>query len=228
MVIESRQILVANDPSAMYNVLSMGFKVFLCTEDMYIPPEVVNHPNCIKVSVLLPPYEALSAELNRDVGTMTMLYNQYLSTDPSAVSILGMMHIGLYQGTPLCICFGSEVRDLEFWKVLLEYIQNAYGVTFAELGHIGGYIDTDYVANTLYSLYVMRELTAAQVLVMYPKNLDFTIPLMNALSMEIGHPPEINDFQSLNNFFKGIAGSMNGSFINASGQNLRSPFTFGG
>ena len=227
-MIKQSQIIISNNPSMMYNLLSMGFKVFLCTEDMYIPPEVVNHPNCIKVSVLLPPYEALSAELNRDMNTMSILYTQYLSTNPSAVSILGMMHIGLYQGTPLCICFGSEAKDLEFWKVLLDYIRKAYGIVFAELGNIGGYIDTSYVPITLYNLYVMKELTAAQVLVMYPSDIDFTIPMMNALSAEIGHPTEVNDYQSLNNYFKAMAGSMNGSFTNASGQNLRSPFTFGG
>lgn len=213
--------LVMTDSSQAFMLLSQGYRVLLCTEDP-IPQEILSHPNVIKMSVVLPPYEVLSKELNGDIGGMEYDYTTYLMNDVNASTLLDMVVLSANAGNPIALCFGSEVKDLHFGDVLIRHFQNNLGLFFAPNGY--GVIDEIKVGYAVERLFMRGELTAMQALSFYPQNVDFSPSMLNYLAILLRPPVQPSE---LNWYFKNMAQDMNGQHTNQYGQALFCPFEAG-
>ena len=218
-MIEQRNLILLNDPSVAYGLLSTGYRVLICTEDP-LPIEVETHPNTVKLSVLLPPYEVVSMEINGDYNGMAAAYQQYLQTNPTVASIVLISVLSAYLGTPMAICFGSEVRDLKFGEVLLGYLNAQFGLIFSPYGT--GYINTDCIPYVVSALYCMGEINGMQALSYYPSGINIEGNMLNRLIFEM-HPPVKQE--EANNYFMGMVQQIKGQYANQYGKEYYTPFT---
>lgn len=213
--------LVLTDSSQAFILLSQGYRILLCTEDP-VPPEVIAHPNTIKMSIVLPPYEVLSKELNGDIVGMQYDYIAYLMNDPNASVLLDMLVLSANAGNPIALCFGSEVNDLRFGSVLLGYLQNNLGIYFAPNGY--GAIDKIKVGFAVERLLMRGELTAMQALSFYPIGIDLSPSMLSQLAAMLCPPVQANE---LNQYFKNMVRDLNGQHTNRYGQAYFCPFEAG-
>ena len=224
-MVEQRNLVLAYDPNQMYPLLAQGYRVLLCTEDP-IPPEVDSHPDSLRMSILLPPYEVVSYEINGDVNTMAAAYQQYLATNPSVITIIDIIYLSAYLGNPTAICFGSEVRDLHFGQVLLQYLSMTMGLNFQPNGY--GSIETNICASVVSRMYLMNEINGTQALSYYPPNMDIEFNMLKKLIAEF-NPPLVGADMVMdgNTYFRNMVLQLKGQATNTNGQQFYSPFTAG-
>ena len=218
-MIEQRMLTLLTDPSLAYPLLATGNRVLICTEDP-LPVEVETHPNTVKLSVLLPPYEVVSMEINGDYNGMSAAYKQYLQTNPTVASIILITALSAYLGTPMALCFGSEVRDLKFGNVLLGYLNSQFGLVFSPYGN--GCINTDCIPYVISALYCMGEINGMQALSYYPSGVNIEGNMLNRLIQEMQPPVKMEE---ANNYFMGIVNQIKGQWTNQYGKEYYSPFT---
>ena len=215
-------IILFNDPNQTYPLLAQGYKVLLCTEDP-VSMEVETHPNTIRMSVLLPPYEVVSMEINGDINGMGIAYTNYLTGNRTTVTILRIIYMSVYQGNPIVLCFGSEVNDLNFGKVLVNCLMYYFGLSF--IPNNTGYINEEYVKPSISDLYLNGEINAMQALSYYPQNVEIDPPVLMKLVQDL-NPPVI-DMQTANQYFMQLINDMKGQYSNKNGQQYYCPFELG-
>ena len=225
MILQRNLLIVSNDIMALHELLAQGYRVLLCTEDQ-LPADIMMHPNVMKMTVLLPPYEVVSLEIDRQYDSAMNRYVNYLSAYPSAASMCNIIYLAALGGTPLGIYFGREQNDLQFPNWLLTYFQNFIGLQFSTALGCGA-INTDMAPTILLNMYLNCELQAMQVLAYYPPNTDLPPQMVDKLMAELLPPVPSGDIQAGNAYFKDLILQMNGQATNQYGQALRCPFTAG-
>lgn len=219
---ENRNLVLCFDPNQTYPLLAQGYRVLLCTEDPLLP-EIQANPNAVKLSVLLPPYEIVSMEINGDFNGMATAYMQYLANNPTAASIIYITVLSAYLGTPMVLCFGSEVRDLHFGNALLQYLQMNFGLVFSTYGT--GSINTDIIPVVIANLYLLGEIDGMQALSYYPVNANIDPRMLQKLVMEMNPPIQHpGDIYESNLYFKQMIMDMHGQSTNSSGKEFYCPF----
>ena len=214
MQVPANLALVVNDLNSVQYLLAQGYKVLLCTEDA-IPAEIVVHPNVIKVSVLLPPYEVVSLELYH-----------YLSTYNTAISLCDIIYITALKGTPVCLYMGSEYNDLMCVQAIPQFFASYMGMLFVPYGAMG-MLETNVAPRVLTQEYLMSNFTGLQILSFYPKDMDLPQPMIEKLIMELHPPIQIGDIAGANEYFKSTIKLMNGQAMNEYGQKYWMPFVGG-
>lgn len=217
--------LIANDLMSMNYLLAQGYKVLLCTEDP-IPAEIQVHPNVIKVNVLLPPYEVVSLESDRQWDSaVTQLYH-YLSTYQTAVSLCDIIYITALRGTPIVLYMGSEYNDLMTVQAIPQFFANYMGLLFVPYGATG-LIELDVAPRVLTTEYLSGNFTGMQILSFYPKDMDLPQQMIDKLIMELHPPIQIGDYAGANQYFKSMIQVMDGQAVTQYGQKYWMPFTGG-
>ena len=87
----------------------------------YTPKEFIEY------SLLLPPYQALEAEINGDMAAYEMYYDNYLSTSEACFSAIASLIVAAYHGTNI-IMYIEEGNNLSHKQFLIKYIYNRYGI----------------------------------------------------------------------------------------------------
>lgn len=112
---------------------------------------------CTMMSILLPPYAAIEAELNRDFLTAQDIYRNYLlGPDPTAA--LAAIMTALYAELDIVLFVSpDEAKSLQFSGVLCEYLMKAFGLPCASLSSQNTYPflsdEPCHVANRLALMY---------------------------------------------------------------------------
>lgn len=224
MLMQANLVLVVNDVNALYTLLPQGYKVLLCTEDE-LPSTIQIHPNVIKGSVLLPPYEVVSFEVDRQLDTAVNKYFTYLSTYSAASSICNIAYIAALKGTPLALYLGSESNDLQTVQQLPRYLQYVKGMWFNQYGP--GSIELDAAPAILQEEYLNGNFSGMQILSFYPQNMDLPEMVLVKLLNELMPPVDRNDLVAANQYFKQLILTMNGRYANQYGQPYYCPFIGG-
>lgn len=87
----------------------------------YTPKEFIEY------SVLLPPYQALEAEINGDMVAYETYYGNYLSTNEACFSAIVSLIVAAYHGTNI-IMYIEEGNNLSHKQFLIKYISNRFGI----------------------------------------------------------------------------------------------------
>ena len=225
MQVPANLALVVNDLNSVQYLLAQGYKVLLCTEDA-LPAEILVHPNVIKVSVLLPPYEVVSLESDRQFDSAIQQLYHYLSTYSTAVSLCDIIYITVLKGTPVCLYMGSEYNDLMSVQAIPQFFTSYMGMMFVPYGAMG-MMETGVAPRVLTQEYLMGNFTGLQILSFYPKDMDLPQPMLEKLIMELHPPIAIGDYQGANEYFKSTIKLMDGKAMNEYGQKYWMPFTGG-
>lgn len=224
MLIPANLTLVVNDVNSLYALLAQGYKVLLCTEDE-LPSTIMIHPNVIKASVLLPPYDVVSLEVDRQFDTAFNKYTMYLSTYNAASSICNIVYISALKGTPMALYLGSESNDLQTIKQLPRYLEYYKGLIFNQYNM--GAIETNAAPMILQEEYMNGNFNGMQILSFFPFNMDIPEMILVKLIAELRPPIDPNNLQEANQYFKQLILSMNGQYANQYGQRLYCPLVGG-
>lgn len=213
--------MVVNEPGSLPMILAQGYKVLLCTEDS-IDPNILMHPNIVKSSILLPPYEALTRECDCMTQDAIMTYQQYLIQHPNVRSFMQIVYLSVYMNNPICLYLGTEAMDLQLVQQLPNLLAECYGLNFG-----GQTIELSILPAIFEQMYIGGDLTGIQLLSYWPQNTDFTPAILTRLVGEIPPPVPIANINAVNAYFKDVAAAMNGTVKSAYGQTLYMPFQGG-
>lgn len=100
--------------------------------------------NFIPCSVLLPPFEALNADINGNSALYKQIYMQYLTMNKYCFDMFATILVALYNG--INITLFVEGGELSHAKFLAEYLIGTFGITpCTDINHPAAY-------NTAYDL----------------------------------------------------------------------------
>lgn len=81
----------------------------------------------IAASVLLPPYESVSAEIDGNIDAANYIYEQYLDTSEPCFGMFATILVALYNGVNIVLYIDGG-HDLSYINVLLKYFDVRYGL----------------------------------------------------------------------------------------------------
>lgn len=216
--------MIVNDYNTLHMALSQGYKVLLCTEDP-LPQDIMIHPNIVKVNVLLPPYEAVSHEVDGDFSGACNQYMQYLSASPEVLSIGSIIYVSALLNHPMMLYFGSEYSDLYTLQSLPTCLSNLFGLCFSP--STVGSIDLNFAPNVLRYACMTGLFTPMQILSYYPKNMAIPYDLEVMIANGVNAPVDVNDQMALDQFIRESMYVLNGQSANQYGQKYYNPFARG-
>jgi hypothetical protein len=133
------QAMLLSSPMEVYNfTINNGGKAVFVTEDD--EPSIRSLPNKLEASILLPPYEAIAAELDGDYATAETLYVQWLYTK-ECKDYINLITFAIMQGIPVGLYFGHQIQEMRYPSVLMRFFQAYMGVTFGNGMTLGVYDD---------------------------------------------------------------------------------------
>lgn len=191
-------VWLLDTPEVVLNYALQGGKVLMITEDE--DPRLQYIPSKITASILLPPYGALSDELDGMLDRSRAKYYQYLSSqEPS--EFIAVLMAATVQGINIGLYFGDQLSDLKFPWVFLDYLAAYKGLT---VGYRNGMpaLDERILPMTLLELYSKGLVSAEQYLMYMPVGYDIHPFMLNEL-IRIFRPAFV-DNGDYNAYFKGL------------------------
>lgn len=152
---------MANYPSNIWIVTESDFDQFTFTggKVVYIVEEpslrFKTHPAIITAGALLPPMEAIEAELNGNLFESSAIYERYLVSEEANMYISILIAASIKQ-IPIGIMFGRDELNMQFPKMFIDFIYKAYGLVIGVTGKIHPYIIEEALPYDLAMLYNMN------------------------------------------------------------------------
>ena len=146
-----------------------GGRIIFITEDD--DPRLQYIPNKVKASILLPPYDILSDELDGNLELAQDKYYNYLSRTPEPVEFITVILAAALQNKKIGLYFGPELKDLQFPKMFLNYLYFAKGLSVG-YRNTQPFIRKEFMPVILSDLYVREYITPEQYLLDMPANCD--------------------------------------------------------
>lgn len=152
---------MANYPSNIWIVSENEFDQFAFTggKVIYIVEEPAmrfkTHPAIITAGALLPPMEAIEAELNGNLFESNAIYERYLASEEANMYISILIAASIKQ-IPIGIMFGKDELNMQFPKMFIDFMFKAYGLVIGVNGKIHPYIMEEALPFDLAMLYNMN------------------------------------------------------------------------
>lgn len=130
-----------------------GGKVIYIVEDP--APRFRTHPAIITAGALLPPMEAIHAELDGNMVESSMLYERYLMSEDADIYISIIIAAAIKQ-IPIGIMFGRDEINMQFPKMFVDFLYKVYGLVLGVQNKLNPYIIEEALPNDLAKLYCMN------------------------------------------------------------------------
>ena len=98
-----------------------------------------NPANFITCSILLPPYEAINAEINGDIESYDKIYMEYLAYNKNVSQMFNTIIVALYQGINITLFI--ENSDMRHYNILINFLINMYGINPGTANNVCSYND---------------------------------------------------------------------------------------
>lgn len=184
-------IFIADSVQTAMEFQSMGYRI------MYIGD---NQPICdqfIPAPILLPPLDAVNADVDGNVGLFENLYYTHLRANSVAVATIDTMLVALYKGVNIALLFeGDGLSHIDFFA---KFMYMNYGIVIGTKTN-DCCMDLDCVnnVNITTALYIFRngaitfheflsDLTPEKVYYLFNMDDPIHFPI-SKLSMELGNP----------------------------------------
>ena len=192
-------VWLLDSPEMVLNFALQGGKVILITEDE--DPRLQYIPDKIKATILLPPYDALSDELDGNLLLAQDKYYRHLSFTAEASEFITVILAAACHGIRLGLYFGEQLKDLKFPGMLMNYLEVMKGL---HIGYVNSYpfIADEYMPNNLTELYSKGYITPEMFLLNMP--IDFDIPPIMLQVLIKAFRPVFVDGDDYNGYFKGL------------------------
>lgn len=96
-------------------------------------PEFVNATGACIGSILTPPYECLSYEIDGDLIAFKQSYLNYLNTK-ECINFIAVMLRSVYNGTNIVLYLTPDEATMAYSRVLLEYLFGSFGIVVGQYG----------------------------------------------------------------------------------------------
>lgn len=152
---------MADYPSKIFVINEEEFESYLFTggKVVYIVEEAdplyKTHPAIITAGALLPPIEAIQAELDGAMFESNAIYEQYLLTEEADIYISILLAAAVQQ-IPVAIMFGRDEMNMQFPKMLIDFLYRQYGLVLGINGAVPSYIIEPMMPTVLAKLYMMN------------------------------------------------------------------------
>lgn len=197
-------VWLLDSPEMVLNYSLQGGRVVFITEDA--DPRLEYIPNKLSAKILLPPYEVVDAELDGRLEEAEVRYYNYLSTLEPA-DYISVMLAAMVTGVPLGLYFGSEIKDLRYPSMFINFLYNQKGV-------IVGYRDVqpqildNYLPMVLSEIYGRGLLTVDKFMTYMPENVDIPNIIIPMLASELLPPKSFIKNGDFNGYFKNLIKEM--------------------
>lgn len=130
-----------------------GGKVIYIVEEPH--PRYRTHPSIITAGALLPPVEAISAELDGNIFESSSIYDMYLQSH-EADQYISIIVAAAIKQIPIGIMFGKDELNMKFPIMLIDFLYKRYGLVLGMKGKINPYIVEEMLPFDLAKLYCMN------------------------------------------------------------------------
>lgn len=176
-----------------------GGKIVYITEEA--EPIFRTHPAIITASALLPPIEAIQAELDGRMFESVTLYEQYLQQEEADPYISILVAAAIRQ-IPIGIMFGKEeMESLKFPMMFIDFLYKAYGLVVGIPEKIKPAIMEQALPFDLGKLYSMNIIDAKEFMLKHP-NLPMHPLAMSKLIYDFNPAVKEKNLQSYTEYFQ--------------------------
>ena len=130
-----------------------GGKVVYIVEEP--DPKYSSHPAIVTAGALLPPVDAIRAELDGSIFESNAIYEQYLQREEADPYISILIAAALKQ-LPIAIMFGKDEMEMQFPKMLIDFLYRYYGLVLGIKNKVNPYIVESMLPVDLAKLYNMN------------------------------------------------------------------------
>lgn len=191
-------VWLLDGPEVVLNYALHGGRILMITEDE--DPRLQYIPNKITATILLPPYDVLSDELDGKLEMARAKYFEYLSNREPA-EFIAVLLAAAVQNVQIGIYFGDQLKDLKFPWMFMEYMSGLKGMTIGYRNIYPG-IDEHAMPLILLELYNRGYITAEQYLMLMPVDID--IPAFMIFELTRIFRPAFVDNNDYNAYFKDL------------------------
>lgn len=198
-------IWLLDSPEMVLNYSLQGGRVIFITEDN--DPKLEYIPNKLSAKILLPPYEVVCAELDGRLDEAEIGYYCYLSSNEPAdyisvilAALVGGISVGLY--------FGSEMKDLKYPQMFINYLYNYKGIVVGYKDVKPNYM-VNYVPSILGEIYGKDLISVERFMTCMPVNADIPFFILPKLIAELRPPKGFIKDGDYNSYFKNLILGMN-------------------
>jgi len=152
---------MANYPMNIWVINESEFDRFTFTggKIVYIAdepePKFRTHPAITTAGALLPPFEAIQAELDGNIFESNAMYQQYLQREDADIYVSILIAAAVKQ-IPIGIMFGRDELNMQFPKMFIDYLYQFYGLVLGIDGKVQPYIEEAALPLDLAKLYNMN------------------------------------------------------------------------
>lgn len=131
-------------------VMKGGWVVLMCDTPN---PIIASHPSSLGASILLPPYEAMTYELDNAFEAADQIYISHLTSDVCEKYISAIL-CAIIANIPIAIYFGPEEIEMRFVKTFMNFLYNSYGIVVGIEGKVNPCINECFLPHILAILYL--------------------------------------------------------------------------
>lgn len=197
---------MANYPANIWVINDNEFDSFTCTggKVVYISeeldPRYSTHPAIITAGALLPPVDAVRAELDGNLLDSMMLYEAYLSREEADPYISILLAAALNQ-IPIGILFGRDEQNMQFPKMLIDFVYKYYGLVLGLSGKVQPHIIEEMMPIMLAKLYMMDIIDYKTFMEKHPA-LPINPMVISKMIYEVNPVVDIKDIQHYTEYFE--------------------------
>lgn len=164
-----------NHPSNIWLVSEEEFDNFTYTggKVIYIVEEpkalFIKHPATITAGILLPPVEAINAELDGFGDAAYSMYSQYLDQTEAAIYV-NIILAAAISGNPIGLMFGKDELELQFPKMFINYLYNKFGLVIGITNKVQPYIEESFMPFVLATLMIADMIDYPTFIMLHPAN----------------------------------------------------------
>lgn len=179
-IILTGTIYVTDDLQLVRSVPDRTVKIISLDEENTISP---NEPNVIVGTCLLPPMEALIAEVDGDEDLYDAYYLNHLN-EPSIQEFIGAIISALYKGISLLI-YAPMMKENIFVSKLRSHLWVLYGIGIGIAGGEPCQFDPRCIPIWLNMMYFANVISFNEFLLYYPENGHMDDMIINKLIVDI-------------------------------------------
>ena len=191
-------VWLLDSPEMVLNYSLQGGRVIFITED--VDPRLAYIPNKLSAKILLPPYEAVEAELDGNLDIAQYKYSEYLSYMEPA-DYISVLLAAAVQGLQVGLYFGPELRDMKFPMMFIDFLYNQKGLVVG-YKNVQPMILDNYLPIVLSELFGRGLINVEGFMTMMPTGADIPPIIMPLLVAELRPPKSFVKNGDYNAYFK--------------------------
>ena len=130
-------------------------------------PEFANNPFIVTAGALLPPFEAIQAELDDDIEKSIFLYESYLQEGEPSLYIASII-AACVNNIPIGILFGKDEQNMQFPKVFINFLFKYCGIVLGVKDKVRPYILDSFMPINLAKIYAYNLISYESFILKHP------------------------------------------------------------